>query len=367
MKYFLLLLLLLISPVFASQNCNEALFYFEGRELYINNLSHSDKAEGFNNVETFINPLQDRLNPNVDAYFNFEYSTEVIRTSFNFEELIPSCAVDTKDVFALCVKVSPDGENWSKWFMIGFWGLGISDFKIKYIEEDKFAKLKTDYISLKEPVSYFQLRILAMTDSIKIRSLSAAISSEKTDKNLQLARNSCFMNKYCGIALDVPFRSQAWEDKKISGHICSPVSIGMIMDYFGVNIKSKELSEKVYDIPTDMYGIWWRSVQAAAGYGFDGYVRYFRSYDEVGEYILQGIPIAACVCFGENELSGSATEESEGHVLVLSGFDSKGNPICRDGAWKTAKEGIVIYGREEFKNAWFNRGGGVGYVIFPHI
>lgn len=360
MKHLLLLLFFLTSPAFASQNCNEALFLFKANDLILNK-NFTYQPDSLSCPDRFINPLNDRLSAG-NVFLDFEYTTETVKVPFRFEELIPSCAIDSKGIFTLCVRVSSDGESWSQWFQIGSWGGGIEN----YVSEDYLAKVKTDYISAKDELSYFQLRILSSSNSDKIRSLSAAISSEKTDANLKLSRESVFMNRYCGVDLDVPFKSQTWEDKDIAGHICSPISIAMIMAYYSVNVTSKALSAKVYDARNDMYGIWWRAIQVASVYGFDGYVRYFRSYDDVGEYLLRGIPVAACVCFEENELTGAATQASEGHVVVLSGFDPNGNPICRDGAWSNANEGIVVYGREEFGKSWFDRGGGVGYIILPN-
>jgi len=331
MKYFFLIFLFLFCPAaYAKDNCNEALFHFE-------NCSLSENSSGF-----------------------FEYETDIIKSPFLFEELIPSLTANDSS-FAFYVRVSSDAKKWSSWFFLGSYG----EFGRPYLPrrtEDNFAKIKIDYLSSKKPLLYFQIKFISKT-SLKIKLLSVALSSEKTDRNIKLYRKSVFASSYNNIDLKVPFRSQAWEDKSISGDICSPVSIGMVMNFYGVNAASDKIAKLVYDEKNDMYGIWWRSVFAASLYGFDGYVRYFRDFDDVGEYILKGIPVIACVRFEEDELSGSAVSMSEGHVVVISGFDSKGNPICRDCAWKSEKTGIVTYPREEFARAWFERGGGVGYII----
>jgi len=137
------------------------------------------------------------------------------------------------------------------------------------------------------------------------------------------------------------------------------------MAYYGTDIPVSSIVPAVYEPFYNMYGLWWRSVQVTCEYGYTSWVQYFKNFKEAERFIAEGIPVAACVSYKENELKKAPRQFSEGHVIVINGFDDKGNVICRDSAGKDLSEGCVTYNREEFAKAWFVNAGGVGYIILP--
>ncbi len=166
------------------------------------------------------------------------------------------------------------------------------------------------------------------------------------------------------VNLKVPYRSQRSEDPSIAGDICSVTSVSMVMEYRGVKRATAEMAKLIYEPGTNLFGIWWRAVQGASQYGLQGWVGYFRNWQEVYRELALGNPVIACISFDEGALAGSPTSSSEGHVIVVRGFDEKGNPLCNDPAGKNEKDGVIAYDREDLAKAWFDRGG-VGYMITP--
>ena len=65
-----------------------------------------------------------------------------------------------------------------------------------------------------------------------------------------------------------------------------------------------------------------------------------------------------------NKLTG-AIKSTNGHLLVIGGFDRNGNVIAYDPAHDTDAEVRQVYDREEFERAWIPASGGIVYVIRP--
>ncbi len=295
---------------------------------------------------------------------------------FFVEECVPSWCVKSPggSPFVVLVRTG-DSEGMNDWLLAGEWGCMADEGEVRAIIgesgvgggfsglfENGSAKVHDDYLTLSKRADRVQLMFAFAGDGGGFSSAALAVSSKRGDRKLRLYEKSPVGKP---VSLSVPFRSQGWEDRRIAGHICSVVSTATVMDYYGVDVGTAELAALAYDPRRDMYGMWWRAVQSAAQYGFTGLVRHFRSLDDAREIIEGGSPVIACIAFGPNELAGSATEESEGHVVVVVGFDENGDVMCADGAFRKEEDGLLVYRRAEFERAWFINGGGIGYLIAP--
>ena len=81
-------------------------------------------------------------------------------------------------------------------------------------------------------------------------------------------------------------------------------------------------------------------------------------------FIDKGVPLVASVAWSSNKLTG-AIKSTNGHLLVIGGFDGHGNVIAYDPAHDTDAEVRQVYDREEFERAWIPASGGIVYVIRP--
>ncbi|MDQ7821917.1 MAG: C39 family peptidase [Candidatus Eremiobacteraeota bacterium] len=299
-----------------------------------------------------------------------QYVSSELPAGFLFKELIPSCNISCPPGcgFLFELRVRGDEGPWSSWLSLGGWG--VVPRQKAPLTRDKVAAVKVDYLVAPKGATTVQFRLSLYSKNGEatpvIRLITAACSSERGDRDLPLrsrAPASLPLTQW-NRTLPVPFRSQTAEESSIAGHICSPTSVSMVMEYWGVSLPTKEVAALLYDSSHKMYGIWWRAVEGASQYGFEGWVQCFRNWEQVKEWIARDTPVIACVSFGAGELGGSMTPQSEGHVMVIRGFDKKGNPLCNDPAGADEDRGSVTYDREEFAKAWFDRGG-VGYLIRP--
>jgi len=161
--------------------------------------------------------------------------------------------------------------------------------------------------------------------------------------------------------LKVPFRTQKDAPPALSNQICSPTSVSMVMQYFGVNRPTIENALAIYDSEYDLFGNWARAVERAGEFGLDGWVQRFRNWEEVKVEIAKGQPVIASIAFRKGEFDSAVISRTNVHLIVIRGFTTDGDVIVNDPANREKGEGAV-YKAEELGRAWFGHGG-VGYVI----
>ena len=71
------------------------------------------------------------------------------------------------------------------------------------------------------------------------------------------------------------------------------------------------------------------------------------------------------VSWGRNQLTGAPIPSSNGHLIVLAGFDASGNPIVNDPAAASNGEVQRTYNRVELERLWLESSGGTVYLIYP--
>jgi hypothetical protein len=71
------------------------------------------------------------------------------------------------------------------------------------------------------------------------------------------------------------------------------------------------------------------------------------------------------IAWKKGDLTGSDIESTNGHLLVLVGFDEEGNPIVNDPASPANATVQRTYPRAEFEPLWLEASGGTVYLIYP--
>lgn len=165
--------------------------------------------------------------------------------------------------------------------------------------------------------------------------------------------------------LPVPYRSQKVERREIRGHICSPTSVAMVMAYRGVERPTEQVSEVIYDPLYKIYGNWPRAVQGAYRFGVPGYLMRIGCWTELEQLIAAGQPVVMSIEAREGELHGAPYSQTDGHLLVVAGFDAGGNVLVNDPAAPTAEKGMLAYRRSELEKVWWEARGGTAYVFLP--
>src|SRR5439155_670623 len=85
-----------------------------------------------------------------------------------------------------------------------------------------------------------------------------------------------------------------------------------------------------------------RSRAYSTRFGLDGFVTRLRSLNEAQRFLNASIPLVASI---NGKLPGFLLGETNGHLLVIRGFDASGDVITNDPAVKTDEDARKVYRR----------------------
>ena len=309
------------------------------------------------------------------TYWVGEATGPAIPADFNFDELISSwnAATPTGTWVEVLVRAELDGR-WTKWYNLGIWASGLETIQRHSVrsqgDDDGHVGVDTLVIDAKKAiVNAYQLKVrLFSVDGVatpSVRYLSAAYSTTPTKNSEPSTGNSAYWNTL----LAVPECSQmVYPD---GGNVwCSPTSTSMIVSYWENYAGPCEPAVRaavagIYDWVYDGTGNWPFNTAYAATYGLQGSERRFSSMDEIEHWVAQGVPVAISFSWGKGQLSGAAVTSSAGHLSVVVGFDSQGNPIVNDPAANSDEQVQRTYLRSELEPLWLENSGGTVYLIKP--
>jgi Peptidase_C39 like family len=157
---------------------------------------------------------------------------------------------------------------------------------------------------------------------------------------------------------------------------CSPTSTAMVLAYYGISPTPTGITaghadpvvdhtaRMVFDHGYDGTGNWaFNTAYAATLVAGDAYVTRLRDLREAEDHIAAGVPLIVSVAFGRNQLAGAPISASNGHLLVVVGFEADGDVVVNDPAGATNAEVRRVYDRAQFERIWIAASGGTAYVI----
>jgi len=157
---------------------------------------------------------------------------------------------------------------------------------------------------------------------------------------------------------------------------CSPTSTAMVLAYHGIHPTPRGITSghpdavvdhtarMVYDHGYDGTGNWaFNTAYAATLVGGDAYVTRLRDLREAEDHIVAGVPLIVSIAFGRSQLTGAPISSSNGHLLVVVGFEADGDVVVNDPAGASNAEVRRVYDRAEFERLWLTASGGTAYVI----
>jgi hypothetical protein len=310
-----------------------------------------------------------------ESYLVGEATSPASPSNFDFDELIASWNAVTPpgSWVEVLVRAQLDGR-WTKWYNLGIWASGLETIERHSVrlqgDDDGYVAVDTLVISAKKAVvNAYELKVrLFSVDGVatpSVRYLSAATSTTPTKNSEPSSGDPANWNTL----LAVPECSQmVYPD---GGNVwCSPTSTSMIVSYWEGYTGPCEPAVRaavagIYDWIYDGTGNWPFNTAYAATYGLQASVRRFSSMDEIEAWVARGVPVAFSFSWGKGQLTGAAVTSSAGHLSVVVGFDSQGNPIVNDPAAASDEEVQRTYLRAELEPLWLENSGGVVYLIKP--
>ena len=292
-----------------------------------------------------------------------------IKTLFPFNELIISAGAIVKNGNSISVSAQVKSKNgqWSKWYSFGdFTGDGES--LSASAQEDAMGKVAVDILELKKPCDYFRYKI-ELESFNRFKPILKQVACVYTNTQKKYNEKSALKKspKFKSLYINVPKLSQMAMQFKYSKDICSPVSLSMVMNYYGLDEKPLKTVTSVYDKKQEIYGNWLFNTQYAATKPFYARINRFNTMSEAETYISKGIPIIASLTFAPGKLKKAPIKFSNGHLVIIKGFSWKGDVIVNDPAAATDKTVGIVYNRKEFARAWLKNKFGTAYIINPKL
>jgi hypothetical protein len=271
------------------------------------------------------------------------------------------------------------GQRWTREYVMGIWSGEDGAIKRHSVsgQSDGDGSVDTDTLTLKARAAAFQVRALLYTTSTGTtpRLSLAAVSAVRNGTNPTITPDQSVWGK----ELAVPERSQMiYPD---GGEVwCSPTSSSMALAYWATTTNRTGLDQTVpsaashtYDRIYDGNGNWpFNTAYAAwvgnnAGAPLEAYVTRLFSLSQVESWIAKGVPVVVSIAYQPGQLSGTPIPQSNGHLLVVRGFDRAGNVITNDPAAdpRSGQKVRIVYNRAQFEQRWLNSSGGAAYLFYP--
>ena len=294
------------------------------------------------------------------------WTSAEVKTAFPFTELLPSWNVSAPPDTGLRLEVrvrGARGGRWSPWLYLGSWGR--TPPATKRVVSCRHGVVNVDYLALDAAADAYQVRVEFLSFSLNKQASPSLRRVAVCYSGVTGAPRRPSPVEGWARDLNVPFRTQRDAPKSLSGEICSPTSVTMVLAHFGVERPVVENALSIWDDENEMFGNWGRAVALASELGMDGWLTRFRHWDRVKAQIAAGQPVIASIRFKKGEFPSAILPETSGHLIVIRGFTPAGEVIVNDPASREKGNGVV-YRAEELARAWFDHGG-VGYIIHKPI
>ena len=262
--------------------------------------------------------------------------------------------------------------RWTRYYALGVWSTDTSLARHSFGgEADGDGRVSTDTLKLARAADAIQLRVtLGSTVAGAAPTLTALAIAPALNESRKVVDPRPSDRRAWGKELPVPAYSQmVYPD---GGRVwCSPTSTTMLLAYWGERL-GKPLADKVpvaarlvWDSTYQGAGNWPFNTAYASSKGLLAYVGRLSSLAQAEAFIARGVPLALSVAWGKGELAGAHLPSSDGHLVVLRGFEANGDAIVNDPAAPADARVRTVYRRAELERAWVGHSGGIVYVIEP--
>jgi hypothetical protein len=322
------------------------------------------------------------------AYQSGSWTSDWIPVAFAFDELVASWNADTPASTWIKVEMQARGSGReTKFYTMMTWSSGDTDIHRTSMPGQQSADGDVSVDTFKRangaaPLDSYRLRVTLYQRAGSTATPSVSMLAAMASTPFKYEIPSPFDGS--AIDLQVPPLSQEEHKGEFPEYDgggeawCSPTSTAMVLGALGASPSDDELEKfpgpnygdpqvdfaarYTYDWNYKGAGNWPANVAYATHFGLEGFVTRLRSLSEAQRFIATSIPLVASI---NGDLPGFLFGKTNGHLLVIRGFDANGDVITNDPAAKTNEDVRKIYGRADFERVWLGGSGGIVYVIYP--
>lgn len=321
-----------------------------------------------------------------------EWASPPVKAAAPFTRLVASwnAATPAAGLVTVQAQVTTGNGESSDWYTLARWA---ADDALQRSsvggQTDRLGRVATDTLYAQaDPFASYTLRVRLERAQAEDPSPGLwSVGAEVSDFTYSASTPTSKPRSAAPVELPVPPLSQEIHAKQYpqwggGGEAwCSPTSTEMVVEFWGRGPSADDLSwvdssyadpsvdyaaRSTYDAAYHGTGNWPFNAAYAARFGLDTFVTQLRSLAEAELFVRAGIPLVASIASRPGELGGFLfSGGTNGHLVVIVGFDASGNPIVNDPAsWSDASVRHV-YDRAQFERVWLRGSGGTVYVIHP--
>lgn len=329
-------------------------------------------------------------------YETGEWTSPVLQSSFPASAVVVSWAARTPGSSWLEIQTRghASGSAWSPWLVLSRWAETDAEIRPTSVPDQRAdgVCVDTDEVRITPERGWdsLQLRVRPMRragsqDTPVVESLGVLAS------RVGHGQDAVPPTSRFGLAgehvLDVPAYSQqlhrdTYPQYDNGGQSwCSPTAVTMVLAYWsrlpaedsyawvgpGPDRVVPYAVRSCFDSAYGGAGNWSFNVAFAARHGLCAFVTRLRDLTEVETFVAAGIPPVLSVAHRTGGLDG-AGYDTNGHLLVVSGFTAGGDVVVDDPASHGIADNDAVrttYRRDQLERVWLGASGGIAYVIHP--
>jgi hypothetical protein len=279
-----------------------------------------------------------------------------------FDELIVSWDAERPLNGSYLIQVSLFTSEWSPWLDYAFWGT-YDQYTFKKELPDLGIQVYQDAVEVLQDnkASGFRIRIIAnekvSLDGLRTLHISAI---DRSTHNVNFTPSESV-----SVDLKVIGLSQIALSDERHLRLCSPTSTTAVINFLSgtLTLSPIEFANSVVDSTFDIYGNWILNTAQAShvlGKSWHCFVARLTSFNQIIDQLMKGYPVVVSI---RGPLKGSALPYESGHLVVVTGYDSKNQEVfCMDPAFPTDDLTHIKYPLNEFLAAWSRRQG-IAYLF----
>ncbi|MGE0788147.1 MAG: peptidase C39 family protein [Sandaracinaceae bacterium] len=309
------------------------------------------------------------------AFTYAELVSPVVEVEHPFREAVPSWNADTPATTWIEVRMRARvGGAWTTDYVLGVWAAGEERFQRHSVDgqRDAYGTVATDTLRLDGAADAFQMRLRLASGTAGVTPTLWGLGVSTSDPSAAPPPLAPDATAY-GTPLDVPQRSQlVYPD---GGEVwCSPTSTTMVLAYWSqqaglpsLTLAVPDVAAGVWDAVYDGAGNWPFNTAFAAqasGGALRAIVTRLWRIEQLERLTAAGVPVIISISFRSGELMGGPIGSTNGHLIVVRGFDSAGDVLVNDPAGPDDGTVRYTYPRAQLDAAWAHSGR-TAYVIHP--
>lgn len=367
-------LVLSVRPAAAADRNNESIMLKGNLLVHSNAVDFSHGITEDTTVSSHNGSAGIELGLKGQGYFPYGLYTSPEIVTEPFTQVIASWNGSTPHGTYLTIEVQVRvGQVWSEWFSWGVWK-SFGDSGSSVIKpQSVLADIDIDTLKLKtgKKATAFRYRLKLHTERQEVTPSIHLVAVTLRDETLlpTVTALDSKLDKLTKV-LDVPLYSQQVRNPKIADKICSPTSLAMVMNYYGIQRLPEEAAWGAKDHVGNVFGNWSFNCAYAGSFGLTAYVAFQDSIEQLKQEVVKGHPVIVSVAYRNSKrvpkkfpiLDNAPIPYTDGHLLVVRGFiykDGKEYVAVNDPAAKDNDSVYREYLLSQFREAWLK----VSYVI----